>query len=123
MTHEMKLQDTPFQSIKSGLKTIEMRLYDEKRKQIQVGDQIVFTNLKTGEKMLVKVDNLYLFDSFKSLYNSFNKQDLGYKKDEKAVYTDMEQYYSKQEQEKYGVVGIKISMLENTKSEQNYGKN
>ena len=29
----LHLNDGPFQSIKSGYKTIEMRLYDEKRKK------------------------------------------------------------------------------------------
>lgn len=34
---EMKLADAPFDLISSGNKTVEVRLYDEKRKQISVG--------------------------------------------------------------------------------------
>lgn len=33
MTHSMKLKDNPFNKIASGEKTIELRLYDEKRKK------------------------------------------------------------------------------------------
>ena len=32
MTHEMRLHDEPFNLIKNGTKTIELRLYDEKRR-------------------------------------------------------------------------------------------
>ena len=33
MLHKMKLNESPFESIKNGTKTIEFRLYDEKRKK------------------------------------------------------------------------------------------
>ena len=42
------------------------------------------------------------------IYNDFDKQELGYEKDEECSYKDMEEYYSKEEQEKYGVVAIEI---------------
>ncbi|MBQ1852397.1 MAG: ASCH domain-containing protein, partial [Lachnospiraceae bacterium] len=38
----MQLQPEPFDLIKSGAKTIELRLYDEKRRKIRIGDEIVF---------------------------------------------------------------------------------
>lgn len=38
MKYEMKLNNEPFNSIKSGMKTIEMRLNDEKRQKLNVGD-------------------------------------------------------------------------------------
>jgi len=38
MKHEMKLYPEPFQMIADGRKTIELRLYDEKRKKIKAGD-------------------------------------------------------------------------------------
>ena len=34
MTHTMKLNPKPFTFIESGIKTIELRLFDEKRKAI-----------------------------------------------------------------------------------------
>ena len=38
-THEMKLQPKFFDFIKSGTKRIELRLYDEKRRNIELEDK------------------------------------------------------------------------------------
>lgn len=107
----MKLNNNPFNSIKSGSKTIEMRLYDEKRRLIKVGDSIEFTNRKTNEKLNVKVVQLHLFNNFEELYKNFDKVLLGYKEKEEAHPKDMNIYYSKENQDKYGVVGIEISLI------------
>ena len=40
--YELRLNEKPFESIKNGTKTIEMRLQDEKRNQYQVGDILIF---------------------------------------------------------------------------------
>lgn len=38
----MKLNDSPFDRIKSGKKIIDIRLFDEKRKLLNLGDIIHF---------------------------------------------------------------------------------
>lgn len=111
MKHEMKLNNEPFECIKNGTKTIELRLNDEKRKLLTVGDYIEFTNRVTNEKLLVKVIDLFKYNSFEELYKHFNKIEMGYSINEEANPKDMENYYSKEEQEKYGVLGIKIKKL------------
>ena len=111
MKHEMKLNNEPFECIKNGTKTIELRLNDEKRKLLTVGDYIDFTNRVTNEKLLVEVIDLFKYNSFKELYKHFNKIEMGYSINEEANPKDMENYYSKEEQEKYGVLGIKIKKL------------
>ena len=111
MKYEMKLHDGPFKLIKNGTKTIELRLNDEKRQLLKVGDYIEFTNRSTLEKMLVLIEDLYHYSSFEELYKHFNKVSLGYGDDEEASYKDMEKYYSKEEQDKYGVLGIKIKKV------------
>ena len=108
MKHEMKLNNEPFECIKNGTKTIELRLNDEKRKLLTVGDYIEFTNKVTNEKLLVEVIDLFKYNSFEELYKHFNKIEMGYSINEEANPKDMENYYSKEEQEKYGVLGIKI---------------
>ena len=110
MIFNMKLQPQPFEAIKSGRKDIEMRLYDEKRKQIKKEDLIEFTNLETGEKILCKVTDLHIFSSFKQLYAHFDKKRLGYHENETAKPSDMEKYYPKSEQAQFGVVGIEIKL-------------
>lgn len=109
--HEMRLNDEPFILIKNGSKTIELRLNDEKRRQIKVGDTITFTNRSNNEQISVVVINLHKYDSFEELYKNFDKISMGYKENEIAVPKDMELYYSKEEQDKYGVVGIEIKLL------------
>ena len=114
MTHKMKLQPLPFSAIVSGRKTIEMRLFDEKRRNIRVGDHIVFTNMENAEEsIIVKVANLYEFSSFSELYQNIPLEKLGYQPDEIpfASYKDMEKYYPQEKQRKFGVLGIEIELL------------
>ena len=69
MLHKMKLNQEPFEAIKNGTKTVEFRLYDEKRKKVQVGDEIEFSKLpELQEKLLVKVIDLYKEESFAKLF-------------------------------------------------------
>ena len=42
MVYKMKLNESPFERIKNGTKTVEFRLYDKKRQQIKIGDKIEF---------------------------------------------------------------------------------
>ena len=110
--HSMDLAPRPFSMIKNGKKTIELRLFDEKRQKIKVGDSIVFTETATGEKLSVKVEKLHRFDSFEELYRSLPLLECGYTEETVADArpSDMEGFYSPEKQKKYGVVGIEISL-------------
>ena len=69
MIHEMKLKDSPFNMIKLGKKMVELRLYDEKRRRIDIEDQIIFTRSSDeNERIAVTVKALYRFASFKALF-------------------------------------------------------
>ena len=109
--HKMNLQDIPFKLIDDGTKTIEMRLYDEKRRLINKGDIIEFNNDNTDVIINTEVVDLHIYSSFFELYNAFDKISLGYREEENANPRDMEQYYSVDEQTKYGVLGIEIKRL------------
>ena len=113
MTHYMKLKPLPFEMIKSGKKTIELRLFDEKRQEIRVADTVEFKNISTCEVVTAEVVALHRFDSFKELYENLPLTKCGYTADDvdSAHYTDMNEYYSECEQEKYGVVGIELSLM------------
>ncbi len=110
MIHTMKLNCRPFEMIKNGQKTIELRLYDEKRKIINPGDEIIFTNSVNGETLTKTVAKLHRFNSFEELYKSLPLLKCGYTTEnvDNAKSSDMEQYYSIEEQNKYGVVGIEL---------------
>ena len=109
--HELHLNDGPFNNIKNGTKTIEMRLFDEKRKLIQENDIIEFENRTTKEILKTRVKALHKYPTFEELYKHFDKISLGYDENEKANSQDMDIYYSIEEQEKYGVVGIEIEVI------------
>ena len=108
MTHEMNLWNAPFVAMKSGKKRIEMRLYDEKRALINVGDTLVFTNAETGEKLFRRVKTLYRYQNFEELYRCHDKIAIGYEEGEIANPDDMCAYYSKEKIERYGVVAIEM---------------
>ena len=112
--HVMNLTPAPMQEIRTGDKTIELRLNDEKRKQISVGDTIKFINTEdSNDTLRVKVVDLFLFSSFAELYDNLPLLNCGYNEDNinTASPEDMEMYYSREKQNKYGVVGIEISLL------------
>lgn len=110
VVHKMKLNSAAFEMIKSGEKTIELRLFDEKRQQVKVGDKILFTNIANGETLNTTVVKLHRFNTFNELYKSLPLLKCGYTSEnvDKATPSDMEQYYSVEEQRKYGVVGIEL---------------
>ena len=111
MLHEMKLQNGPFNSIKNGKETIELRLYDEKRQKVKIRDKIKFTNILNNEKILTEVINLHKYKTFEELYKHFDKISLGYDEGDAPSYNDMEKYYPKEKQEKYGVLAIEIKRI------------
>ena len=108
MAHKMNLNPEPFEMIRSGQKTIELRLNDEKRKQIKAGDIIEFNQTETGEKLITKVIAVYRFDSFAELYQELPLLKCGYTDSEiaSAKPEDMDLFYTPEQQEKYGVLGI-----------------
>ncbi len=107
----MKLKPHPYDLIKIGCKDIEMRLNDDKRQTIEIGDIIAFTNTESYETIRVIVLNKHLFNNFSELYNAFDKSRLGYSKHENADPKDMEKYYPVDEINKFGVVGIEIQLV------------
>ena len=112
--HRMKLRREPFDMIKSGKKTIELRLWDEKRRKLKTGDTIVFTDTEENRQLKAKVLRLHRFNSFDELYKSLPLLKCGYTEDnvKAARASDMEAYYSADEQARFGVVGIELMLSE-----------
>jgi ASC-1-like (ASCH) protein len=114
MNYEMRLHPEPFQQIRSGKQQIEVRIYDQKRQQLKIGDNITFYKRpECKEQILTKVIGLSIFDSFRSLFNAIEKTKFGYSN---TVTIDnqldcMRKFYSTDEEEKYGVVGIHLQIL------------
>lgn len=111
MQHRMQLDSRFFEKIARGQKTVEMRLFDEKRQKIRVGDEILFSDRADPLRTLrTRVAALHRFPRFAALYSAIPPVLLGYEMTDTPDPADMEVYYSREEQEKYGVVGIEIAL-------------
>ena len=107
MLHKMKLNESSFERIKNGTKTIEFRLYDEKRQQIKTGDKIEFSKLPDlQEKLIVDVIDLYREDTFENLFRKLYSDEEEIMQKTKSVYT----IYSPEKEQQYGILGIKIKI-------------
>ena len=114
MEYIMHLAAEPFEKLRNGTKKIELRLYDEKRKRLKIGDSIIFVNLKDSTDTLkTKITDIYVFDSFEALYKALPLEDLGYSEDEieQATPEDMIEFYTPEEQAEHGVIGIRLELL------------
>ncbi len=107
--HNMTLKQPYFDLIKEGKKTIELRLYDDKRKKIRVGDTIRFQNGNNFH--IVEVKGLFICSNFKELFKFIDVQDTGLDNKKDAIKI-MEQFYDENAQKKFGVVGICIENID-----------
>ena len=65
MQHYMQLSVEPLAQIATGAKVIESRLYDEKRQQVALGDEIEFcANGNLGQKVKTRVKGLLRYPTF-----------------------------------------------------------
>lgn len=101
----------PFKLIADRSKRVEMRINDERRQSLSIGDLIILKNTDTKEEVIVEIEDIKKFKTFNELYSSFEKSDLGYKKNEIASPDDMLNYYTEEQIKKYGVLAITIRLF------------
>lgn len=121
----MKLDKEPFFNIKAGRKTVELRLFDGKRRQLDIGDDIIFTNLSNdNEEIAVKVKALYRYDSFEELFAEISPEKCGFNHREttEEAASHVLKYYSKEKIRTYGVLGIKIELTSLEEALEKYHK-
>ena len=106
--HKMNVKTKYYNLLESGEKTIELRLFDEKRQKIKIGDKIIFSdssdNTRTFNAVVV---NLYQAKNFNELCNIITPKQAGFSSKERLIHS-LEDFYSPDSQEKFGVVGIEI---------------
>ena len=109
MIHDMTLNPAPYAAVQCGDKTVEMRLYDDKRRAVSPGDTIRFTCPGfTGEQLAVRVSAVRVFPDFESLYAAYTPRALGYAPGAKVDPRDMLRYYAPSRIAKLGVVALEI---------------
>ncbi len=103
----MKLQPDQFEKMREGSKTIEARLNDEKRQLLKVGDEIEFSLATDPEqKIETEVSELLQFATFQELYAAFPPEQYG--RASREEYSAMYQYYSREDEQKQGVLAIRV---------------
>ena len=107
----MNLQPKYFDFIKDGTKRIELRLYDEKRQLIQLGDIIEFAK-SDDEKFKAKVIGLLRYNSFADLFEDFDISILADSSMTKQELLNvLGEFYSEERQAEFGVIGIRIKLI------------
>lgn len=110
-THLMKLRQYPFKLFADGAKTIEARLYDEKRKKIELGDTIIFRLADDEAQTIeVKVIGLLRYETFGDMFAHIDPKKFG-GEDAEQMAEQMLHYYSREEQDTHGVVGIEVAKV------------
>lgn len=113
MKYEMKLQHKYYNFILNGTKRIEIRLFDEKRRQIKIGDTIKFLKEPNlNESFNAKVTGLLRYNTFEDMFRDFDISVLSDKSMTKEeLINTLEQFYTKEKQKQYGVLGIRIELI------------
>ena len=110
-THQLKLATEPFNAIISGDKTVESRLYDAKRQKIQIGDQIIFTNIDNSKQTVTaEVVGLLRYATFRDLFSHNNPRKFGGDNVE-WLENQISEFYSLSDQLENGVIGIEFEIF------------
>lgn len=113
IVHRMKLYEEPFKKILERKKTLELRLFDDKRKKLNVNDVIIFSLENTHEEVAVRVRTLYRAMTFEDLFKIVSLKKCGFENNvtPKSAAAVMKQFYSDQQVADYGVLGIEFSLI------------
>ena len=96
----MNLEDKYFNLIKEGNKQVEVRLYDVKRRALNIGDIITFNNRKTNEKIDCLIKDLKQYNSLELLLTEVD-----------TTSEELLSFYTKEEMDKYGLLAIHIELV------------
>lgn len=99
--------------LKSEEKTIELRLFDEKRRNIKIGDEIIFFDAAYLEDSFkAVVVNLYFARDFSELSQIITPESAGFSSKEELM-SVMAVFYPLSRQHECGVLGIEVRKKNN----------
>lgn len=114
MVFNMNLQDNFFNMVRNNSKTLEVRLLDDKRKALKIGDTIIFSN-SSNQTIHVTIISLSIYNNFEELLQNNNPVEIGLINSSKK--DTIEQLYSIYPEEKcyqYKVLAIKFKKNRDT---------
>lgn len=112
-TFHMTLNDVPFEATRKKYKTIEVRLNDERRKNIKIGDLLEFNRQTGKEKITGKVLDIRIYGSIEelTLKEDFKKTGNIYNNRQHWI-AAINNYYSEAEQNLYGLIIFEIEVTD-----------
>lgn len=113
MEHNMGLYNKPFHSMKLGRKTVEVRLNDEKRKKLKIGDTIVFTKLPdSNETLTAEILELRHYRTFREMYESIPAKEFDTEGDSiNEMVEQTYEIYSFEQEQKCGTLAITVKRI------------
>ncbi len=106
VSHRMKLKPEPFKKVSLGVKEIELRLFDNKRKELKIGDAISFKNMLNDKTIIREVLDLIQKEKFSDIFNEqVLKERAGFHIDDN-VDVLMGNYYTEEQVSENGVLGL-----------------
>ena len=110
MEMKVHLHKEVFDIVKDGIKDVEVRLNDEKRRQLKVGDKLIFISRGNyTDQITAIVKKLVYFKDFVEVTKAYEMKRIYLEDTSLDEYLElMSKFYSRKEQEKYGVVAIEF---------------
>ena len=113
MIHTMRLDQTHYNRIKMGSKSVEIRLYDEKRQNLNIGDGIIFSDIENLKDITkVNIEKIRRFDDFSNLFQNYDSSSLWVNISQEKHINSMYQYYKPEQEKLYWVCAIEFSLEE-----------
>lgn len=109
----MRLDAGPFGQVKSGAKRFEIRLNDEKRRLLAVGDRVTFWNKdEPADEVTLTVADLIVRPNFIELFRAAAPELGGWPHgttSEEAA-ADMRKFYEDADERRWGAVAIRLTL-------------
>ncbi len=104
----LRLDSDIFEIVKNGSKDVEIRLNDEKRQKLNIGDKLIFANRSNeDEKIEACVVGLDYYKDFLEVSNTYEMKRIYKDGASKEEFNDLaKRFYSDEEISKYGIVAI-----------------
>ena len=112
MEMNVHLDSDIFDVVLGGAKDVEIRVNDEKRRKLHVGDTLIFLRRPEEiDKIKATVTNLVFFDSFNEVVDNYPMKRIyldNYSKED--FITLIRRFYSEEEEKEFGIVAIEFEL-------------
>lgn len=107
---KVHLDSDIFDIVRTGIKDVEVRLNDEKRQKLKVGDTLTFYRRPNDDEIINKVvKELVYFNTFEEVVNNYKMKRIYLENCTKEDYLKlMYRFYTKESETNYGVVAIEF---------------